>query len=209
MVDLLPAAGYAQKNAHAGSESVILRIAAILSVLMLGACGAKMPPFNFGVADVGPSATKLDAELKSLTVSIARPDEATGDINQSTAAITGLWKESIEDSLAKMAIFSDSSQRKVSITVKVLKLDVSQIFPGATTDTAARYDIIDRANGAVIHTQDISSRGQVDGDYAFAAVVKIRESLNRSIQNNVAQFLQSLSKVDLPKLAAPATAKAN
>lgn len=179
--------------------AVALRLAVLLSVLMLGACGAKMPPLNFSVSNVGPSGTKLDAEVKSLTVTIARPEEATGEINAHTAAITGLWKESVEDSLNKMAIFSDDSKTKASLSVKVLKLDVSQIFPGATTETTARYEIIDRATGVVLYANDVSSVGDVPGDHSLVAAVKIRESVNRAIQNNIAQFLQALGTAKLSK----------
>lgn len=41
---------------------------------------ASVPPLNFSTPGVGVSQKKIDAQLKSLTVSLARPDEQKGDI---------------------------------------------------------------------------------------------------------------------------------
>jgi len=47
--------------------------AAILAMLLSGCASA--PPLNFSVPNVGVSEQKIDAEMKSLTVTLARPDE--------------------------------------------------------------------------------------------------------------------------------------
>ncbi len=73
-----------------------------------------------------------------------------------------------------------------------------------TTKSAARYEIIDRANGDIIFTQDINSEGVVPFDYAFIGMIRARESLNRSVQQNIAQFLQALETVDVSKPMFPA-----
>lgn len=176
-----------------------LRFLAILPALFLGACAQQLPPLNFSVPNVGPSAVKLDAEVKSLTITVARPDEATGEINPNTTALTGVWKESLQESLNKMAIFKDDAGRKVSLSVKILKFDVPSFGASMTTATAAKYEIIDRSNGSVIYTQNVSAEGVVPADYAFMGVTRARESINRSVQNNIMQFLQALETVDLSK----------
>ncbi|HEI3725675.1 TPA: UDP-N-acetylglucosamine acyltransferase [Escherichia coli] len=63
----------------------------------------------------------------------------------------------------------------------------------------ARYEIINRANGDIIYTQDIESTGTVPASYAFYGIVRARESVNRAVQNNITQFLQALESVDLSR----------
>jgi len=49
------------------------------AALLLSGCGS-IPPLNFSVPNVGVSQKKIDAEMKSMTVTIARPDEKTGEL---------------------------------------------------------------------------------------------------------------------------------
>lgn len=174
-------------------------ILAVFFALILSACAQDIPPLNFSVPNVGPSTTKLDAQVKSLTVTIARPDEAKGSIDPNTSGLTEMWKESIQEALDHMAIFKDDSKNNISLSVKILKFDAPSFGASMTTDTTARYEIIDRRDGSIIFTQDIDARGHVPGDYAFLALTRVRESINRSVQNNIAQFLQTLETIDLKK----------
>lgn len=158
------------------------------------------PPLNFSVPNVGYSAKKVDAELKSMTVGIARADEKTGELPAGMEVmVPQLWQSALQESLNKMAIFNDDAQSKVSLSVKILKLEIPSAGAGFTTETAARYELIDRKTGAIVFTQDISSKGDVPWDYAFAGVTRQRESINRSVQNNITQFLQALQTVDVSK----------
>ena len=178
-----------------------LSIPFILFLLLLssGCIGTKRLPVNFSAPNIGVSSTKLDAELKSLTVSVARPDEATGEIDPGIGVHTGLWKTSLEEAFNRMAIFKDDSPRKVSLAVKILKFGVPSFGASMTTHASARYEIIDRSDGSIIFTTDISTTGDVPFDYAFAARVRLLESINRSVQNNIIQFLQVLETVDMDK----------
>ena len=177
---------------------------AILLLLSSG-CATQLPPLNFSVPNVGPSGTKLNAELKSITVSPARPDEATGKLDWTAGTITEIWKSSLEEAFNKMAIFKDDSSKKVSLGVKILKYDYPTFGIEMTTHTSARYEIIDRSNGDVIFTTDVSSSGVVPGDHAFSGAIRMRESASRSVQNNIIKFLQSLETVDLSKPMFPAS----
>lgn len=179
------------------------RYLAIIPVFLLSAC-TSLPPLNFSVPNVGPSSVKLDADVKSMTVTVARPDEAAGSIPSDASGLTGMWKEALQEAFDKMAIFKDSSKRKVSVSVKILKLDVPSAGFSMTTSTTARYEIRDRSDGSIIYTQDISADGVVPADYAFKGVVRARESINRSVQKNISEFLQSLETVDLDKPMFPA-----
>ena len=178
-----------------------LSIPFILFLLLLssGCIGTKRLPVNFSAPNIGVSSTKLDAELKSLTVSIARPDEDAGEIDPGIGTHTGSWKTALEEAFNKMAIFKDDSPRKVTLAVKILKFDTPSFGAGMTTHTSARYEIIDRSDGSIIFTTDISTTGDVPFDYAFAARVRLLESINRSVQNNIIQFLQVLETVDMDK----------
>ena len=107
-----------------------------------------------------------------------------------------------------MAIFKDDSPKKVSLAVKILKFDTPALGVGMTTHASARYEIIDRSDGSIIFTTDISTSasapptpGVTQFDYAFdiAGVDGVHESINRSVQNNIIQFLQVLETVDMDK----------
>ena len=173
-----------------------------LTLVLLFSFGCvSMPPVNFSAPNIGVSSTKLDAELKSLTVSVARPDEA-GEIHippflpLPISFHAGLWKTALEEAFNRMAIFKDDSPKKVSLAVKILKFDTRELF---TTHTSARYEIIDRSNGSIIFTTDVSTSGVVPFDHAFVGAVRAVASMHRSVQNNIIQFLQVLETVDMDK----------
>jgi hypothetical protein len=178
---------------------------AIGAATVLSAC-TPMPYLNFSVPNVAYSNHKLDADLKSMTVAVARPDEATGRIPSDTEGVPGLWRASIVESTNKMAIFKDDAQKKVNLSVTILKLEVPRVGLSMTTDVEARYEIQDRANGDIIYSQNISSSGTVPMEYAFRGAVRARESVNRAVRSNVSQFLQSLRAVDLKRPMSPSEA---
>jgi uncharacterized lipoprotein YajG len=192
----------------------------ILAPLMLSGCTTDLPPLNFTPPNVGVSSNKIDAEVRSLVVTIGRPDEQKGDIDVmlveslGTAASTGssitqLWKDSLQDSLNRLVIFKDDSPRKVNISVKLLKLDVPSMGTNFETETVARYEITDRSNGDIIFTTDVTSTGSTPMSHAFAGAIRARESVNRSVQNNITIFLQQLETVDAKKPMFPASNKSS
>jgi hypothetical protein len=180
-----------------------LFISALAAVLLSG-CGS-VPPLNFSVPNVGVSQKKIDAEMKSMTVTIARPDEKTGELPVGMEQmVPQLWQTALTEALNKMAIFQDDASKKVNVSVKILKLAPPGAGASMTTDTAARYEITDRKTGDIIFTQDISASGTTPFDYAFLGVARARESINRAVQNNITQFLQALETVDIQKPMFPA-----
>lgn len=184
----------------------ILFASAIISSALLSGCMTP-PPVNFSVPDVGVSAKKIDAEVKAITVTVARPDEKKGDLPEGAAGITNLWKESLQEALDRMAIFKDDSRNKVSIQVKILAFEVPSFGFEMTSKSIARYEVIDRANGGIIYTQEISSEGVVPATHAYLGVTRVRESINRAAQNNIKQFLQAVESVDIEKPMFPANKK--
>lgn len=143
-------------------------------MLALAGC-ATNPPLNFTAPNVGVSQTGLDAELKSLTVALARPDETKGDMPAwAQVQVSALWQSASQDALNRMTIFRDDASRKTNLAVKVLAIDVPAFGAAMTTKTIARYELIDRANGDIIYTQDIDASGVVPMDYAFIGVIRAR-----------------------------------
>jgi hypothetical protein len=139
---------------------------------------------------------------------MARPDEQQGQLKAGMETITPYWKTSVEEALNRMAIFQDDAQKKVSLSIKVLKIDVPNFGAEMTTDVAARYELIDRASGGVIYATDINSSGTTPADFAFLGLARARESVNRAVQNNILQFLQALETIDVNKPMFPTTVSA-
>lgn len=178
-------------------------LATLIFLFALAGCQS-LPPVNFAVSNVGYSEKKVDAELRSITVTLAGPEEKKGDIPAGAEVAPPMWQTALEDALSRMAIFRDDANMKVNLSVKVLALDMPSFGAGMTTTSIARYELINRANGDIIYTEEISADGVVPFDYAFMGVVRARESLNRSVQQNIAQFLQALETVDITKPMFPA-----
>lgn len=170
----------------------------LLFSIFLAGCES-LPPINFSVPDVGYSEKKLDAEVRSITVTLARPDEAKGEIPAGTEEIPALWKEALQEALDRMAIFRDDASKKINLSVKILALDLPSFGASMTTKSIARYELIDRANGDIIYSQEIAADGVVPFNHSFAGFVRARESINRAVQNNLTQFLQALETVELEK----------
>ena len=98
---------------------VRLILAASFAIITAG-CATPPAPLNFSVPDVGVSSKKIEAEVKAITVTLARPDEKKGDMPLGMEGITNFWKEALQESLDRMAIFKDDAKTKVSIQVKRL-----------------------------------------------------------------------------------------
>ena len=167
-----------------------------------------MPPANFSVPNVGISEHRLDAEVRSITVKYGRPDEQIGQIDffvfGEGSNVSIAWKTALEEALNRMLIFTDGGSKTVSISVKILKLYVPIFGISPTAKSVARYEIIDRTNGDVIFSQDVSSSGTTPLTYAWDQTVLVRESVNRAVQNNIALFLQAAETIDLAKPMFPA-----
>ncbi len=176
-----------------------LRLALALVFTTLVAGCAAPPPLNFSVPDVGFSTKKVNAEVKSITVTLARPDEKKGDMPMGIEGITNFWKESLQESLDRMAIFKDESKNKVSIQVKILAFDIPSFGLEMSSKSIARYEIIDRNTGGIVYTQEFSAEGVVPATHSFMGVTRARESINRAAQNNIKQFLQAIETVDISK----------
>lgn len=187
----------------------------ITSILLLAGC-AEVPPLNFAVPNVGISKKKINAEVKSITVSIARPEEATGTLDFGSVSIRKSdklmgeqmvpqqWHIALQNSVNAMAIFLDDAPMKVNLTVKILKLDIGRFTIPMRTFAEARYELMDRKSGDIIYTQVISSVGPAEYGSSLDGETVSRGTINRAIQSNIMQFLQALETVDVQKPMFPA-----
>ena len=164
---------------------------AVASTFSLAACNPPQP-LNFSVQNVQPSPTHIDADLRAVTVTPAAPNERTGELPPVVAGLTNTWKEATQEALARTAIFNDDSRRHVNLEVKILKFDAPSAGFTFPTYTDARYTLIDRASGQSLYSQIISGEGETPMDFAFVGVIRARESINRSVQSNIAAFLHAL-----------------
>ena len=64
------------------------------------------------------------------------------------------------------------------------------------TEVVARCEIIDRTTGDIIFVQDIASSGTAPVSLGAA---RLQESINRAVQNNIAQFLLVTETIDLSR----------
>lgn len=174
-----------------------------LVAFALTACQS-IPPLNFSVPNVGVSKKKIDAEVKSMTVTLARADEVTGKMPSNMNGVGQTWQVAIIEALNKMTIFKDDAKKKLNLSVKVTSMDVPQMGIAFTTSTTALYEITDRATGDVIYSRSISSEGTTPADFAFNGIARKIESVNRAVQNNITIFLQDLETIDVNKPMFPA-----
>ena len=193
--------------------------AAVLGSVLAGCAQPQVPPLNFSVPNIGLSARPVDAEIGSLTVTLGRPDELVGLFDweyiddTGGGAITAAWQNAMQEALDRTLIFRDGGSKRVSVAVKVLKLELSRDwdFTESSAEAVARYEVIDRTNGDIVYTQEIAASGVLPTDWAgdllapsHTRQVKIREVVNRAVQNNISLFLRAAETIDVTKPMFPA-----
>jgi uncharacterized lipoprotein YajG len=192
------------------SNHLFFGVLLIVLLLGLGGCATPSTPLSFSVPNVGLSSKKIDAEVKSITVTFGRPDELTGEVRVPPIMIQQVaeqWRVALQEALDKMLVFRDDAEKKVTLAVKILKFDLPRAGFSMRTGTAAKYEITDRSNGAIIYSSTVDAEGICPADYAFAGRARMIESANRAVQNNILQFLQALESVDVTKPMFPSANK--
>ncbi|PWR19692.1 UDP-N-acetylglucosamine acyltransferase [Zavarzinia compransoris] len=179
----------------------------ILAAAFLAACHAT-PPLNFTVTELPAVATRFDAELKSVSVTPAGEGEKQGSIDFLDAQVPSLWQSAINDAASRLALFNDDAATKLSLTVTILQFDIPSMGFDMSTDVAARYDLIDRATGAVIDTYVAANTGTVPMDYDFVGVTRAMESINRAVKANIRAYLDRLVASPPPLVPAKVPAPA-
>ena len=98
------------------------RILTVLLVFItITACSEGIPPLDFTPSEVLPTGKKIDAGVKDISISFAKPKERVGKIqvgfggNQYETSFKSTFEDSLQEALIKSAVFSDYAKRKVLI----------------------------------------------------------------------------------------------
>lgn len=172
---------------------------AAMAIVMTG-CATQAPTLDFVPRDVLPTGQKIDYELKSISVSVAKEDERVGETqvglfgNQYESAFRQSFKDSLEEAITKSAIFNDISNKKLGLSAKVMQFETPGFSSGFETSFVVRYQLLDRSTGKLVFTRDIRSKGSVPFDYAFLGAIRYTEARNRAVRTNIEQFVSSLGE---------------
>ena len=175
----------------------VLTICFVFSIFAMQGC-TNLPPLDFTVQDVGPIDNRKDAELKSITVGFAPQEQHQGPV-EADASVPPIWKEALIDALNRSLAFRDDSDMKVNLSVRIVEADTPAMGASMTVTVGAIYEVMDRANGDLLFSETITTDGVVPFDYAFVGAVRAREAGNRSVRNNIAEFISRLEQADLSK----------
>jgi hypothetical protein len=175
----------------------------ICLIIVVGGCATPMPPLEFTPRDVNVSIKKLDADLRTITISVAQNDEKFGETmvgfggNEYEQTFKSAFQSALEEGLARSAIFNDLSNRKVSLSAKILEFQTPSFSSSFETEMIVRYQLIERSTGAIVYSKNISSKGSVPYNYAFVGAVRFTEARNISVRNNVLNLISDLEKSDI------------
>jgi len=78
-----------------------------------------------------------------------------------------------------------------------IKFDVPAAGFAMVSDCGAIYEITDRSAGEVVFSENIRTSGTTPVDYAFAGVIRMQESMNRCVRNNIENFINLLDGTDI------------
>jgi hypothetical protein len=175
----------------------------VVGTLFLGAC-TSVPPLDFTVQDVGRVADRKPAELESLTVGYASQKQSRKI--ESDHGLPPLWKEALQDAINRSLVFTDDAPMRVNVSVRILEVNAPEFGADMKTTVAALYEVVDRATGDIILSTEVRTDGVVPMGYAFVGAVRARESANRAVRNNIAEFMEVLEKADFGKPSFPVDA---
>ena len=164
--------------------------------ILLGGC-ATIPPLDFTVQNVGAVSNRKDAQMSSLTVGYAPQNQQ--DVVKSNHVVPPLWKEAMQDAINRSLLFRDESTRRVNVSVRITTFDPPSMGLDMVTKAAAISEVIDRSTGDLLFTEKITSEGVVPMSYAFVGAVRMQESANRAVRNNIADFIKKLEQTDISK----------
>ena len=174
-------------------------IAAVVLMSFLSAC-ASVPPLDFTPSDVLPTGKKIDAGIKDISISFAKPSESLGEIqvgfggNQYESAFKSSFEDALQEALIKSAIFSDYAKRKVLIVAKVMQLESPMAGISFETEMIVKYDLLDTSTGKILFTRNIPSTGSVKMSHSLLGATRMTEARNRAVRSNIESFISSLGE---------------
>lgn len=132
-----------------------------------------------------------------MSVSFAGPNETRGEIPSSGEEVPGYWESALREGVNRISVFDDDSAQKVNIFVKITELDIAGGGLTMTTKARATYQIVNRKTGKITYEREVSTIGSVPVSYAFLGSTRIKESINRAVQENIRVFLEGISAAKL------------
>lgn len=182
-----------------------LLIGTVIIALLSGCASA--PPISFLPDNIPPSKTKLNAEIRSISVSIAQENESFGECqvgffgNQYEQSFKTAFKEALEEAIVRSTLFKDNSELKAALMAKVMKFESPMAGINFDTEAIIRYELLDRASGETLFFKDVVSNGSVDFNHAFVGAIRFAEARNRAMQSNIKNLLTEFEKITLHKLS--------
>ena len=161
----------------------------------LALTGCSSTPLTFTPENIEISTEKINAELKSIHVSISDEDATTANLKKAGPKYVQTWKEALQDALDRSALFDDDASSKININAKLNSLDYP--FAAATFHSKfiTTYQIIKRKTGEVVYETTIESEGISSPGEDFLASHRLRHSINRAGQKNIIAFIERLKTV--------------
>lgn len=172
----------------------------LFSAVLVG-CSAPAA-LNFTPNELQPvqPTQKINAEIKTINVSVATKEEQKGELqvgflgNEYEQSFKSTLKSSLEESLARTAIFKDDAPTKLTLIAKVLKFESPGSGVNFDTNMIMKYSFIDCNTGGTIYDTEVSSFGSVPFNYAFAGFVRATEARNRAVKENITKLIEDLKQ---------------
>lgn len=177
--------------------SKLLTVTFLATLLMLTGC-TSLPPLNFTPTDIQFSTERIDGDLRNVNVSVANDKETTGELqvgyfgNQYESSFRTTFKDALEEALVTSGVFDPSSNIKVSVFAKITRFETPSFGVNFPTDMDVLYKVQNLNNGQIIFEKTVSSVGEVEGTYSFFGEIRGTEARNRSVQNNIRNFIKEL-----------------
>ena len=150
-------------------------------------------PLDFTLSDV-PTLGRKNVEMISLTIGYSNKGNPYYKKLNTNHLVPPIWKASLEDAIHRSLVFSDGVKTKIHISVRIYEFDTASPGASMTSTSGAVYEIVDRESGKVLFKENIRASGTVPFNYAFSGLIRIQESINRTVKNNILNFLYKLEK---------------
>lgn len=165
--------------------------------LFLGACATpKFEPINLTPENIPQAKQQLDAELRSTTVMLAPKGEQTGEVKVQPDFLN-LWRDSLQTSLDKAAIFKDDAKRKISVEAYVKKFDFNSEGLSNEVTVEVTYKVIERSNKAIIFEYNTMTSSKMDSGEVWVAIERLKRIWNKATQESIYQFVSALNNAKI------------
>lgn len=151
---------------------------------------------------------KIQMDLRSISVSVSPESGKNGNLlfepgggASHDQLFRAVFKEALEHAIAVSAIFNDHSQKTVTLSAKIKEFDrdvTGMSLPGPVflLKMTVEYSLIDRFNGNVVFTKDISSQTEFAGN-SFTVTKNLSKAHNIVVKQNISQLLRVLKEENI------------